>query len=58
MIRYLQHVLGIFKDRFNRLDLKEKRIFVEFETTYVIGKEKVFKDFGFFRINQFFDKIK
>ena len=48
MIRYLQHVLGIFKDRFNRLNLKEKRIFVEFETTYVIGKEKVFKGFWVF----------
>ena len=45
VIRYLQHVIGVFGDRFYRLNLKEKRILVEFETTYVVGKEKVLKGF-------------
>ena len=48
MIRFRQIVLGVCGDMFYRLNLKENKICVEFETTYVVGKEKVLKGFWVF----------
>ena len=45
MIRFLEHVPGVFGYWFYRLNLKEKRSLEEFETTYVVSKEGFWREF-------------